>query len=409
VKSDLDGLMAERGFDAFVVMGGASGNPALAYLTNGAKVTHGYALKRRGRPPVLVVNAMERGEAAKSGLPVVTDDAFEFLQLFRETGSLFEAELRLFERMFDHFSVEGTVCFYGVADPGRSYRLLTRLDATLPAVTVTGETDSTIFDEATMTKDADEIAALRSVAGRTNAVFDEVINFLRGHAVADDRLVVDGGAPLTVGAVKRFLRGRLYEYGLEDEGVTIFAVGHDSGVPHSRGEADDVLPLGTTIVFDLFPRDLESGYYHDMTRTFCLGYAPPEVQRTYETVMQAFDAVMDRLAVGEEGGLFQDITCDVFEEHGHPTIRSTSGTQVGYVHNLGHGVGLRIHERPRLAAMSTDRIAPGQVFTVEPGLYYPDEGYGVRVEDTLYVDEAGRVISLTPYPKDLVISVGEHA
>ncbi len=401
--------MAERGFDAFVVIGGEAGNHALNYLTGGVNVLRCYALKRRGRPPVLVVNGMERDEAAKSGLPVVTEDVFEFLQLYRETGSLFEAELRLLERIFEHFSVEGTVCFYGVADPGRSHRLLTRLDAALPAITVTGEVDSTLFDEATMTKDADEIAALRSVAERANVVFGEVIDFLRGHAVADDRLVVDGGAPLTVGDVKRFLRGRLYEYGLDDEGATIFAVGHDGGVPHSRGEADDVLPLGTAIVFDFFPRDLESGYYHDMTRTFCLGYAPPEVQRTYDTVMQAFDAVMHRLAVGEEGGLFQDLTCDVFEEHGHPTPRTEPGSQVGYVHNLGHGVGLRIHERPRLAAMSTDRIAPGQTFTVEPGLYYPEKGYGVRVEDTIYVDEAGRVISLTPYPKDLVISVGGHA
>ncbi len=103
---------------------------------------------------------------------------------------------------------------------------------------------------------------------------------------------------------------------------------------------------------------------------------------------------------------YQELTCDIFEEQGHKTLRSHPGTQEGYVHSLGHGLGLQIHSRPRLSAVSTDTIQPGQVLTVEPGLYYPERGFGVRVEDTVVVEADGAIRSLTPFPKDLVIPVG---
>ncbi|HLV43487.1 MAG TPA: M24 family metallopeptidase, partial [Aggregatilineales bacterium] len=115
---------------------------------------------------------------------------------------------------------------------------------------------------------------------------------------------------------------------------------------------------------------------------------------------------MEALEVGTTGNIYQEMTCDFFEERGHPTIRTAPGTEQGYVHSLGHGLGLQIHSRPRLSAVSTDVIKPRQVLTIEPGLYYPDEGYGVRVEDTVFIDDSGEVHSLTPFPKDLVIEVG---
>ena len=81
-------------------------------------------------------------------------------------------------------------------------------------------------------------------------------------------------------------------------------------------------------------------------------------------------------------------------------------TQEGYVHSLGHGVGLEIHSRPRFSSVSEETIQAGHVFTIEPGLYYPDRGFGIRIEDTYYVDSDGSIHSLTPFPKDLVIPVG---
>ncbi len=406
MRSDLDRLMQERSLDAIVVMGESKENHALNYLTRHAKITQGIVLKKRAEPPVLICGAMERDEAAKSGLTVKTFTDFGLPALIEETGSLFEAHLRMLAAIMEYYGVSGTVSFYGLGDPGQSFVMLTRLKEMLPAVTITGETETTIFDAAYAIKDAEELEALKSVAARTNMVMGEVVDFLRSCAVQDGRLCTPDGRPLTVGDVKRHLRMRLFHHGLEDNGETIFAIGHDAGVPHSRGEDADVLELGKSIIFDLFPRDIESGYYHDMTRTFCLGYAPPEVQQAYDEVMRTFEMVMRVLKVGERAAYYQDLACDVFEKFGHKTPRSHPGTEEGYVHGLGHGLGLQIHARPRLGVASQDVIEVGQVFTIEPGLYYPERGFGVRIEDTVYVDGSGLIHSLTPFPKDLVIPVG---
>jgi Xaa-Pro aminopeptidase len=104
---------------------------------------------------------------------------------------------------------------------------------------------------------------------------------------------------------------------------------------------------------------------------------------------------------------FQGRTCELFEALGHPTLRSNANTQSGYVHSLGHGVGLNIHERPRYGrnATSEDTLEPGSVVTHEPGLYYPERKLGVRLEDTYWVRPDGSLEALAEYPLDLVLPV----
>jgi Xaa-Pro aminopeptidase len=99
------------------------------------------------------------------------------------------------------------------------------------------------------------------------------------------------------------------------------------------------------------------------------------------------------------------MTLDFFEAKGHPTARTNPGGHDGYVHSLGHGVGLDIHEEPRLsiAAGNATLLAPGHVVSIEPGLYYPDRGFGVRVEDTIALRSDGSVLNLTQFPYDLVV------
>ncbi len=407
MRSDLDRLMAERGFDAIIIMGHAAENYPLQYLTGGAPITEGLVIQKRGQAPLLIVGAMEREEAARSGLPVRTYSDFNLYTLIKETGSYFEGRLQMMAAIFEQLDIHGVVSFYGAGDPGHSFMFLSRLGQLVEGLTVTGETETSIFDEAFTTKDEQELRALQSVAERTNRVMAETIEFLRGRPVRGSQLIGAGGAPLTVGEVKRFARARLLEHQLEEADGMIFAVGRDGGVPHSRGEDADVLELGQAVVFDLFPRELGGGYFHDMTRTFCLGYAPTEVQRAYDQVMLAFSQVMNALAVGEKTARYQEMACDLFEEMGHTTIRSDPAAQEGYVHSLGHGLGLEIHARPRFASVAPDIIQPGQVFTIEPGLYYPSRGFGVRIEDTIYVDSEGRFHSLTPFPRDLVIPMRE--
>ncbi len=114
---------------------------------------------------------------------------------------------------------------------------------------------------------------------------------------------------------------------------------------------------------------------------------------------------MAECAVGVPCQRLQTMTLDYFEAHGHATSRTEPGGHVGYVHSLGHGVGLDIHEGPRLSAVpgNDTRLQPGHVVSVEPGLYYPERGFGVRVEDTVAFREDGSLINLTDYPYDLVV------
>ena len=126
-----------------------------------------------------------------------------------------------------------------------------------------------------------------------------------------------------------------------------------------------------------------------------------------EDVRQVYQKVTAELEIGAPFKNYQKRTCELFEEQGHPTVIQNPLTQEGYVHGLGHGVGLQIHERPfsRLTGDDSNRLEPGAVFTIEPGLYYPERGMGVRIEDTLLMRPDGVAEVLVEYPNDLVLPV----
>lgn len=416
MKQDLNSLMSERGIDVAVVTGGVNNNPSMYYMTNGAHISGGVLVKRQDQEPILIHHAMERDEAAKSGLSLMDLTQFDYKGLMQESESALAATIKLYERIFDKLNVKGDVAFYGVEEQGSRYVLLQALDEAREDITIIGEYDSDIFQSARATKDSAEIERLGQVGHSTATIMGEMIDFMRDHRVARrtwndqklEMLIKNNGTPLTVGDVKRFGRSRLFVYELEDSEGMIFAIGSDAGVPHSRGKAEDPLCLGQSIVFDFFPREMGGGYFHDMTRTFCLGYAPPEVQKVYDDVQECFDRVIDALKVDTPTIDYEELTCDIFEAQGHNTPRVDRSKQEGYIHSLGHGVGLAIHEYPRfgLSPANTDILRRGSVVTIEPGLYYPERGYGVRIEDTVCFDENGELKNLTDFPKELVIELG---
>jgi len=407
MKSDLDRLMAERNIDAAVVSGKIHGNPIMYYMTNGAKLTHGIVVKPHGRPAVLGYFPMERDEAARVGMDSINLGEFDLRQLREKAGSALGGTVLFYQKLFERLKVGGRVAFYGEQDQGRAFARLNALQAQIPEITVVSEYDGTIFDYAQLTKDPAEIECMKEVGRKTAAAMQAAIEFIQRHRVKDEMMVKEDGSPLTVGDVKREVLRHLFEFGLEDPEGMIFAIGRDAGVPHSAGTAADPLRLGETIVFDIFPREAGGGYFHDMTRTFCLGYARPEAQKIYDQVQFCYDQVVAALEVNELGRAYQDLACDIFEEMGHETPRTNPQVENGYAHSLGHGVGLELHSRPRLSGskLNTDRLAPGSVFSIEPGLYYPDKGYGVRLEDLWTVDEAGEFHCLTDLPKELVVPV----
>ena len=220
-------------------------------------------------------------------------------------------------------------------------------------------------------------------------------------------LVRKDGEPVTIGEIKRKINLWLGELGAENPEGTIFAIGRDSGIPHSIGTPEDPLQLGQTIVFDIYPCEHGGGYYYDFTRTWCLGYAPDETLAIYENVHTVYQQVFAELKWSQPCSYYQDLACKLFETQGHPTIKSDPKTQVGYVHGLGHGLGLHIHENPRFSLLSPDsmQLESGIVMTLEPGLYYPEKGIGVRLEDTLWFNPNGQIEVLAPYPMDLILPV----
>lgn len=404
MKRDLDHLMETRGLDAIVVTGGEGENPALHYLTNGAHITGGYAIKPRGGDVLLVVNPMETEEAAKSGLTTLSYNDFDWAKLVEQAqGDRAKAAVSIWGAMLKRAGVEsGKIGLYGTGEINHYIALIDQLRETYPEYEFRGEMGKSIFDEAYVTKDADEILRLRSVAARTSEVLQATWDYIASHHANGAGVVDAYGEPLTIAAVKRFVRRALLDRDLIDTGM-IFAQGRDAGFPHSRGEDDQPLQTGQSIVFDLFPREIGGGYFHDVTRTWSIGHATPEVEQIYAEVMDAFEVAVDSFRAGVPGKALQLAVMDYFESKGHPTPRSHPGTNEGYVHSLGHGIGLNIHERPSLSHHSEDALISGSVITIEPGLYYPDSGFGVRIEDAAYVDERGMLITLTDFHKDLVI------
>ena len=407
MKTHLDTLMQAHNLDAILVTGPAQHNPAMYYMTGGVHLTGGDLLKKRAADPILFYNPMERDEAARTGLRTKNLADYKLTELLKETsGDALKATVLRYQRMLTEFGfTSGRLALYGKVEAGASYAIFTALQQAMPGLTLVGELSDSLLLDAMATKDSTEIERIRRMGQVTTSVVAEVAHFLTHHTVKDEVLVKRDGQPLTIGEVKARINLWLAERGAENPEGTIFAIGRDAGVPHSTGTDTDLLRLGQTIVFDIFPCEAGGGYFYDFTRTWCLGHATDEALALYENVLSVYRQVTSELKMGQPCKHYQQRTCELFEAQGHPTIKTDPQTQEGYVHSLGHGLGLHVHERPWFGANASeaDRLEPGVVFTIEPGLYYPDKGLGVRLEDSLTLHPNGAFEILAPYPMDLVL------
>ncbi|MES0359914.1 MAG: Xaa-Pro peptidase family protein [Anaerolineales bacterium] len=406
MKSDLDQLMETQDLDAILITGPAQHNPPMAYLAGTGHLTSADLIKKRGSAPILFYNPMERDEAAKSGLKTKNLSDYRFNELLKDAnGNILQATVMRYQKMLaEHDVSSGRIGIYGKLDAGSSYAIFSGLQENLPDLEFVGQFGDSLLLKAMATKDTDEVERIRQMGIITTAVVGKVADYLTSHKSKNGVLVKSNAEPLLIGDIKKKINLWLAEYGVENPEGTIFAIGSDAGVPHSSGNAKDLLSLGQTIIFDIFPCEAGGGYYHDFTRTWCLGYAPDAVLAVYEDVLAVFKQMMDDLEVNSLCYKYQDRTCEMFEERGHKTIKSNPQTQEGYVHSLGHGVGLYIHEYPRFSSIvKEDRLSPGSVVTIEPGLYYPERGLGVRLEDTVWVRPDGELEILAEYPLDLVL------
>jgi Xaa-Pro aminopeptidase len=409
MKSNIPKLMQDRQLDAIVVQGDTDTSSDLAYLTGGVHLEGAMYIQRQDGESVLLASPIEREKAAETGYPVRLWSDFNIIDYLKaHDNDRLAATVAQLSDVLREENVAGRVGFYGYADRGFSYLFLNALAAANPQIEVVGEMPPNLFNMARQTKDAAELAAMRRAGRLTTEVIDSVFAFIQAHDVRDDAIVKADGGPLTIGDVKTHIRLEVAKRNLEEVHENIFSQGRDAGVPHNSGQHDMPLRLGQSIIFDIFPRDRTTGYFHDITRTFFLGYAPDDQAQRWQQVKIIFDELLATMTVGERCSHYQHVTCDYFEALGYPTTRSNPKTKVGYNHSLGHGVGLDIHEDPRLSHMpdNTTVLQPGHVVSVEPGLYYPDEGWGIRIEDTIAFDEEGKLVNLSDYPYEMVIPVG---
>ncbi|HTR97084.1 MAG TPA: M24 family metallopeptidase, partial [Candidatus Acidoferrales bacterium] len=304
----------------------------------------------------------------------------------------------------------GDVAFSGDAPLGFSYALLSRLHEVAPGIRVDARQPDVVA-LGMSTKDAAELEKIRSVSRGAVVAMGRVRDYLGALRAQGDGFRDATNAVATLGHVRAVLRRAFSEQGLAEDGESIVSQGRDAGVPHNRGNDAEPIRAGRSIIVDIFPGEAGGGYHTDMTRTFCVGEAPEALRRVYADCRATFDVAMQAVAVGRPCRAAQEAVCDAFERQGHATGRSNAGTQEGYVHGLGHGVGLAVHEGPRLGGGEANRatLAPGHVVSVEPGLYYPSREIGVRIEDLVAVLPDGRIENLTPFPYELEVNVGAHA
>ena len=257
--------------------------------------------------------------------------------------------------------------------------------------------DRELFDLRRRAKTETELAGIRRAQKACEAALDVARELLRRAAPNGGGLEVDG-RPLTSERLKRAIEGVFADHDVEGSEM-IVSHGSQSAVGHDLGSGQ--IRVDETIVFDLFPKDKETGCYADMTRTYVVGEPSEEVREWYGLVKEALDRSTAEIRPGKNGRELHELACAIFADAGYKTQLNKEPGEVledGFFHGLGHGVGLEVHEAPSLGRIGDD-LVPGDVVTVEPGLYRSGYG-GLRLEDLVLVTEDGHEV-LTDYPYDL--------
>jgi Xaa-Pro aminopeptidase len=230
-----------------------------------------------------------------------------------------------------------------------------------------------------------EIRCLTKVEQLTRKSMQQAEIYLADCNVGNDGVLRDAetGKKVKSADVRRAIETFLIRHG-SMPAHTIVACGREGADPHNVGHG--FIRANQTIIIDIFPRHLATGYWGDMTRTYVKGRASPEIKKLYNTVRAGQDIGLSMVANGVDGMSIHKAITDYFDQQGFPT-KNIRGKQTGFFHGTGHGVGLEIHEAPRISTKS-DILKTGQVVTVEPGLYYPSLG-AVRLEDMVVVRDRG--------------------
>ena len=247
-------------------------------------------------------------------------------------------------------------------------------------------------------KDKQELQAVIDSQRAGEAGFSRAVKVLEETKISPEGTLIWNGEILTSEILRAEIDSTILKHNALPTG-TICAGAKQSSQPHNQGSGP--LYAHTPIVMDIFPRSSVSGYWGDLTRTVVKGKAPEIVKRAYEAVKEAREYAKSKIATGVSCAELHLAAESILDKHRFFTGTS-NGEPFGFFHGLGHGVGLEIHESPRLSPRSKDVLTGGEIFTVEPGVYYPEWG-GIRLEDLIYLAPDGKVHCLTQAPDFLEI------
>ncbi len=252
-----------------------------------------------------------------------------------------------------------------------------------------------IFPERAV-KRPDEIANIKQSQQAAVLAMRAAVSVISQAQISANKNLQYKGEWLTSETVRKVIYHAMVEHGCMASDI-IVAGGTQSADPHMKGQG--TLRAHEPIVIDIFPQHMEHGYWGDLTRTVCRGEAPAQLKKMYSAVKSAHGKALQAVKAGVQCATVHRAAAMEIERRGFVTGRNKTLPE-GFIHGTGHGVGLSIHEAPRVG-LNKDKLKSGNIITIEPGLYYHDIG-GIRLEDTIEVTRTGWKF-LVPCEKKLEI------
>ena len=366
-----------------VLLVGSSGDRADLLYASGFSALDPVVFLRHGRKRFLVVPGLELGRAKQEtrGVRVVTPAELPVTE--KERRRLYGWALGLMRLAGCRSATVGANFPLGVAR---------RLEQAGLRLTVAR---GSLFPEREVKRD-DELRSLAAAQRAAVAALEAATARIRSARIGRQGVLLSRGRPLTSEIVRAVVERTLMDHQCFAP-ETIVAGGEQAVDPHQRGSGP--LRSGEAIVIDIFPQHREHGYWGDITRTVVRGEPSRELVKMYRAVKAAQARALALLKPRVPLRAIHEAAAGELARRGYVTAME-NGIPQGFIHSTGHGVGLDIHESPRLGPVD-GVLRKGHVVTVEPGLYYPGTG-GIRIEDTVVIT-AGGYRCLATFPRRFVL------
>ena len=372
----LSKAIGECGADAYVIYA-SSRDTDMKYLTHFTTSDPFVFFKKPGERGVIIVSQMETGRASREATAtVMTRTQAGLPEIMKTEQDPYRATAKM---------IAGQV----------GKKILVPQNFPIALANAMSEYCTVVVDGGTIQsmrakKSKTELVIMNNVQKVTEKAMDRAVTLIRSSSVKKGILHI-GQKPLTSEHVKFSMHCLLLEHGCSAVD-TIVSCGKDTAIPHMSGSGP--LKSDEPIVIDLFPVEEKSGYYADMTRTVVKGEPSSDIREMYDALREAKRLGISRVKAGVSGVDIHLAVVDFFKERGYETDTR------GFIHNLGHGVGLQVHELPTIGPAGKN-LESGNVITIEPGLYYPGIG-GVRLEDIGAVTTKG-FNNFTAFPEELIL------